>query len=80
MLGGLFFPRLCAITGLVYVIGREFYASGYTSGGPGSRAVGATLVDVALAVQAGAALWGGFQHAGGVAEVKSVLSGLGVPL
>jgi len=78
VLGGLFFPRLCAIAGLVYVIGREFYSMAYSSSGPNSRLIGTALVDVALMVQAGAAMWGGFQHAGGLGEVKAQLASLGM--
>ncbi len=38
---GLFQPRLIAVLGLVYIVGRALYALGYTSAGPKGRLIGA---------------------------------------
>ena len=73
LLAGLVFPRFAASVGLVYIIGRHFYASGYTKNGPGGRVLGAGLLDVALIGLFGAAVAAGWQIAGAGGALKGLL-------
>ncbi len=62
--GGLTFPRVAAGAGLVYIIGRELYASGYAAGGPRGRRGGSIAADVGLLGLILTAILGGVQLAG----------------
>lgn len=48
LIGGLFYPKLSALLGLVYNVGRFIYALGYQKYGSKGRAVGVALLDLAL--------------------------------
>jgi len=71
---GLFFPRLTFILGVSYLVGRQLYSSGYRSRGATGRLVGAIIVDVALVVLLGSALFGGWKFAGGIAGLRKLFS------
>jgi len=65
LLSGLFFPRFAALFGLIYIVGREFFARGYRGQGSRGRLIGAALLDVALVALLGATLYGGYNLGGG---------------
>lgn len=46
LIGGLYFPIVCAALGLGVIVSRFVYAAGYVNGGPNSRVVGALLNDL----------------------------------
>ena len=73
LLAGAFYPRIAAVTGVAYMVGRELYSAGYVRGGPGGRNVGATVLDVALAVELCLALYGGWSVCGAGAAVAAAL-------
>jgi glutathione S-transferase len=66
VVAGLFQPRLTAVLGAVYIVGRFLYALGYKSGGPKGRLVGVLLLDLALLSAIGVGAYCSFQAAGGV--------------
>eukprot|EP00118_Oscarella_pearsei_P025017 m.307326 g.307326 ORF g.307326 m.307326 type:complete len:149 (+) comp42150_c0_seq1:3-449(+) len=41
LVGGLQYPRLCALGGVIHLVGRFLYAYGYSSGDPAKRSYGA---------------------------------------
>ena len=45
---GIFRPGVAVVAGLVYIIGRVFYALGYRHRGAKGRMIGALLIDAAL--------------------------------
>ncbi|KAK2174479.1 hypothetical protein NP493_799g04000 [Ridgeia piscesae] len=55
LIGGLQFPRLCAASGGVYLLGRIIYAKGYYTGDPKKRVRGA-FGGIALFVMLGATI------------------------
>eukprot|EP01101_Sappina_pedata_P009924 TRINITY_DN6130_c0_g1_i1.p1 TRINITY_DN6130_c0_g1~~TRINITY_DN6130_c0_g1_i1.p1 ORF type:complete len:176 (+),score=93.84 TRINITY_DN6130_c0_g1_i1:65-592(+) len=63
---GLFFPRLAAILGFIYIIGRFIYGVGYRSKGANGRFIGVLFFDVALLLLLGGSLFGAFTNGGGV--------------
>eukprot|EP00005_Dracoamoeba_jomungandri_P005421 CAMPEP_0174258656 /NCGR_PEP_ID=MMETSP0439-20130205/7616_1 /TAXON_ID=0 /ORGANISM="Stereomyxa ramosa, Strain Chinc5" /LENGTH=156 /DNA_ID=CAMNT_0015342247 /DNA_START=37 /DNA_END=507 /DNA_ORIENTATION=+ len=73
LLAGLFYPKLSAIAGFVYVIGRALYAIGYRRNGPQGRLIGALLLDGGIVTLFGAAVYGGFTFAGGIPGLKRLL-------
>ena len=70
VMSGLFYPRFAAAAGAVYVIGREVFAWGYTTGGADKRLYGALTYDLALLAMVGAALRGGWRQAGVMALLR----------
>eukprot|EP00455_Lapot_gusevi_P045749 TRINITY_DN58_c0_g2_i3.p2 TRINITY_DN58_c0_g2~~TRINITY_DN58_c0_g2_i3.p2 ORF type:complete len:143 (+),score=59.49 TRINITY_DN58_c0_g2_i3:70-498(+) len=56
-IAGIEFPVVSAVFGLVYFIGRIFYAYGYTIKGPQGRNVGAVLVDIGLVAVFGLSIY-----------------------
>ena len=48
LITGLFHPGVAVFAGLLYIIGRVFYAIGYRSQGPKGRLIGALMIDAAL--------------------------------
>jgi len=60
LIGGLFQPNCAAISGLVYIIGRQMYATGYNFGGAFNRIrlLGAGLQDIGLVLSLGTAVYG----------------------
>eukprot|EP00823_Brevimastigomonas_motovehiculus_P008508 TRINITY_DN780_c0_g1_i1.p1 TRINITY_DN780_c0_g1~~TRINITY_DN780_c0_g1_i1.p1 ORF type:complete len:173 (-),score=42.89 TRINITY_DN780_c0_g1_i1:210-728(-) len=64
LLGGLFYPRVCAVLGLIYLVGRVLYTIGYQNKGPTGRMRGALVQDLALFSLLLIAFWGGFKLTG----------------
>ena len=50
LVSGLFYPGVAVAMGLLYIVGRVFYALGYRSQGPKGRLIGAMMFDLALVV------------------------------
>ena len=48
LLGGLYHPRVSSILGVIHIIGRQLYATGYTSKGSGGRGAGFTIVMLSI--------------------------------
>lgn len=55
---GLFYPRFAAAMGGLYIVGRQVYASGYQSKGPGGRLMGTPIFLPALLGMAVTAFYG----------------------
>ena len=70
---GVFQPRLVAVCGAVYIVGRFLYSLGYTSAGPKGRVVGATLLNLGLLVAFGVGVYSAFNAGGGVAGVTTLI-------
>jgi len=71
---GLFYPRVAAVLGLVYNVGRLLYSLGYRSLGPKGREIGAFIHNPALVGLFGTALYGAFTHAGGLAGLSKLFA------
>jgi hypothetical protein len=68
-------PRRCG-AGALYILGRHIYSLGYTSSkGAEARAPGAALLDVALVVNFGLAVYGGWSLSGAGASLAALLGG-----
>ncbi|PVU96018.1 hypothetical protein BB559_002524 [Furculomyces boomerangus] len=65
LIGGLYYPKLSAILGGIYILGRAFYSFGYKRFGPSGRMVGAITLDVGLL---------GMMGAGFVGIIKGLMS------
>ncbi len=50
LLGGLFYPRITAIAGVIHIVGRQMYASGFKKGGAAGRGKGFAIVMLTLLV------------------------------
>ena len=68
LISGLFFPKASAILGLVYMVGRQVYAAGYSRNGPDGRMYGALLFDLALVGWLGMSVFGNLQSLGYIAK------------
>ena len=58
LVGGLFYPRLSAALGAVYLFGRTLYTRGYQKHGPEGRKIGALILDTALLGMLGTVVYG----------------------
>lgn len=63
LLAGLRFAFPAAVAGFAYIVGREFYAWGYSRIGAKGRLIGALVVDVVLVVLFVMAMMTGWQLA-----------------
>lgn len=50
LLGGVFYPRITAISGVIHIIGRQMYASGFKKGGAAGRGKGFAIVMITLLI------------------------------
>lgn len=65
LLAGVYFPKYAAMAGAAAIVGRIFYARGYTSKkGAEGRMGGAVLFDLGLLAMLGLAVAGGIKQAG----------------
>ncbi len=72
-IAGLFFPRFTLATALLFIVGRQLYATGYTgAAGPQGRGFGGLLAFVAQILTFGAAVYGAFTAAGGLPALKAL--------
>jgi glutathione S-transferase len=72
-ISGLFFARVTVIGGIIVIIGRQLYASGYRSRkGSRGRGIGAAVADIGILFFFGASLYGCFQAGGGVAGLTAL--------
>ncbi|KAJ2765397.1 hypothetical protein IWQ56_002272 [Coemansia nantahalensis] len=58
LLAGLFYPKLSAYAGAVYIVGRLVYSFAYIKCGPDSRKYGAALTCPSIVVLLGATFYG----------------------
>ncbi|OMJ12278.1 Microsomal glutathione S-transferase 3 [Smittium culicis] len=58
LVSGLFYPKLSAISGAVYILGRFIYGLGYASRGASGRLVGVFILDAGLVTNLIASLVG----------------------
>eukprot|EP00128_Syssomonas_multiformis_P014056 Colp12_sorted_trinity150504_noHs@32525 len=73
---GIFYPRLAAVSGFTYALGRELYGLGYRGRGASGRMVGALFFDLALVATFGAAFYGSAQATGLFADPIGAISNL----
>ncbi|CAF1064474.1 unnamed protein product [Didymodactylos carnosus] len=66
LVAGLAQPRLAALFGLLYIVGREVYNQGYRRAGSKGRRIGAGILDLSLIVLWGMALYTCFSWGGGI--------------
>jgi len=66
IIAGLALPRITALLGFAYIIGRELYSQGYRSGGSKGRMFGVLIVDITLISLWGIALYASFNWGGGI--------------
>ena len=71
LIGGLAYPRLTVLLGLVYIVGRLLYGIGYRASGPSGRSTGARIFDVAIIGLLVAAIASAVEVAGGVSGLVS---------
>jgi len=69
---GLVYPRLTIALGIVYLIGREVYAIGYSAKGPQGRIFGAIIFDVVLLILFPLTLYTTYSIGGGIGGLTSV--------
>ena len=50
LIGGLFYPRITAIAGVIHMVGRQMYASGFKKGGAAGRGKGFAIIMLTLLV------------------------------
>ncbi|PVZ97752.1 hypothetical protein BB558_006284 [Smittium angustum] len=48
LIGGLFYPKMSAVLGGIYILGRAVYSFGYSRFGPQGRWAGVLMVDLSL--------------------------------
>ena len=48
ILNGLLFPVISAVLAIIWIVGRVFYATGYSREGPKGRHIGAIVSDVGI--------------------------------
>jgi glutathione S-transferase len=58
LLGGLFYPKLNATLGALYIAGRALYTYGYKTKGPKGRLPGVLVLELALLAQVGVTIYG----------------------
>ncbi|KAJ3090006.1 hypothetical protein HK102_004934 [Quaeritorhiza haematococci] len=58
LLSGLFFPKFAAVTGFIYIIGRQVYTMGYKSRGPQGRMAGSGIQNLAFLTLLGSVFYG----------------------
>eukprot|EP01090_Pellita_catalonica_P021489 TRINITY_DN8061_c0_g1_i2.p1 TRINITY_DN8061_c0_g1~~TRINITY_DN8061_c0_g1_i2.p1 ORF type:complete len:176 (-),score=17.94 TRINITY_DN8061_c0_g1_i2:73-600(-) len=73
LIGGLFYPCVAAVLGIVWIVARSLYAWGYRSKGPKGRGIGAILGDVSLLGLFLISVYGSFQFAGGFPAIMAHL-------
>ncbi len=64
LLSGLFFPFTATSLGLINMVGRHLYASGYTAKGADGRVFGYTLISVSQVSLCFMGIFGGLKMAG----------------
>jgi len=66
VVSGLTYPRLTAVAGAAYIVGRQLYATGYRKRGPTGRFFGVAILDIGLIVLLGGSLLSTWHIGGGV--------------
>jgi glutathione S-transferase len=64
LLAGLFYPITSASFGVVNLVGRQLYASGYTAKGADGRLYGYMLISISQLSMCGMGIFGGLKMAG----------------
>jgi len=67
LVSGISYPRFSFVLGVVYIVGRALYISGYLTKGPAGRTPGVYILDLALFLLIGAACFSSVELAGGMA-------------